>query len=119
MSHEYDLVVRRDFRQEREERLVIMVEVKDGVRVREVDASAGEIEGGGFESCGEKKSDEFIPAPTTVAGSMNKHKVNYWRYTTVASHRSLSNLYKFSSLDFSKKINVVWSTSLQMTVTTT
>lgn len=75
MSNEYDSVVRREIGQEREEREVIVVGVKDGVRVGEVDSSAGEVDGGGFESGGVEKSGEFVPTPCSVAGSMNKHKM--------------------------------------------
>lgn len=90
MSHEYDLVVMRDIGEEREERTVIMVELEDGVSVGEVDAGTGEVDGGGFESVGDKKSCEFIPTPSTVAGSMNEYKVNYGLITTVSSHCSFS-----------------------------
>ena len=93
MSHEYDLVVMRDIGEEREERTVIMVELEDGVSVGEVDAGTGEVDGGGFESGGQKKSGESIPTPSTVAGSMNEYKVNYWLITPVSSHRSHSHTY--------------------------
>lgn len=93
MSDKYDLVMRREVGQEREEREIVMVGVKDCVRVSEADSSSGEINGGGFETGGDKKSDEFIPTPTSVAGSMNKHKVDY-RVTTTVSSSHLS-LYTF------------------------
>ena len=93
MSHEYDLVVMRDIGEEREERTVIMVELEYGVSVGEVDAGTGEVDGGGFESGGQKKSGESIPTPSTVAGSMNEYKVNYWLITPVSSHRSHSHTY--------------------------
>lgn len=75
MPDEDHLLVLRESRHEINQRLEVLRNGSDGVRLPEVDSGGGQVEGGDAVAGGFKEREEFEPGPGAMAGSVDEDKV--------------------------------------------
>lgn len=75
MPDEDHLLVPRESRHELSQRLEVLGNGSDGVRLPEVDSGGGQVEGGDVVARGFEKWEEFEPGPGAMAGSVDEHKL--------------------------------------------